>query len=76
MRPSLHLRQEVDQFNAMYPIGTMVRYWRGVREGDGRLGQTTSEAFLLGGHTPVVLIDGCSGSVALSHVEPEKRNPS
>lgn len=60
----------VDEFNAAHPVGTRVRYWRGVREGEGAVGQTPCEAWLLGGHSPVVRITGTSGAIALTHVQP------
>lgn len=59
---------EVQRFNAEHAIGTKVRYWSGVRVGQGKTGVTTSEAFLLGGHTPVVMIDTSRSCVALTHV--------
>ncbi|MFF0823033.1 hypothetical protein ACFYUR_21950 [Micromonospora haikouensis] len=57
-------------FNDANPIGTPVRYWRGVREGDGRTARTRTEAQLLGGHTAVVWLQGVAGCIALTHVEP------
>ena len=57
-------------FNAAHPVGTTVRYWRGVREGEpSGTGKTRSEAQVLSGHTAVIWIEGCSGCIALSHVE-------
>ena len=44
------------------------RYWPGAREGEGRKSVTRSEAWLLGGHTPVVMVEGYPGGIALSHV--------
>lgn len=64
------LQKDVDLFNRQYPIGTKVRYWRGIREGAGLEGFTKSEAAILGGHSAVVWIAGCSGCIALTHVEP------
>lgn len=63
------LQRTVDAWNAAHPIGTLVRYWTGVREGEGRTGRTRSAAELLGGHTPVVWVTGPVGCVALGHVE-------
>ena len=60
--------QAVEQFNAHHPVGTPVLYWPGTREGDGRESVTRSEAWLLGGHTPVVMVEGYAGGIALSHV--------
>ena len=62
----------VDRFNAQYPKGTHVDYWPGVREGPGRADVTASEAFLLGGHTPVVFILGERACIALTHIRPVK----
>jgi hypothetical protein len=61
---------QVVAFNKANPVGTVVRYWKGVREGEpSGVGPTTHEASLLGGHTAVAWIQGCSSCVALSHVE-------
>lgn len=66
---SNHHKLVCQAWNVRHEIGTPVRYWSGVKEGPGKTGVTTSEAFLLGGHTPSVLIDTCRGCVALTHVE-------
>jgi hypothetical protein len=65
------LQRIVDQWNEEHPVGTTVRYWpvRGDDECD--VTATRSEAWLLGGHTPVVMIDGRAGGVALDHCRPE-----
>jgi len=55
-------------FNEVCPVGSPVYYWPGVREGEPRKGVTRSAAWLLGGHTPVVLIEGYAGGIALTHV--------
>ena len=57
----------VKKFNA-HPVGVPVLYWPGTREGEGRKSITRSAAWLLGGHTPVVLVEGYAGGIALSHV--------
>lgn len=51
------------------PVGTPVRYWPGAREGKGRESVTRSDVWSLGGHTPVVLVEGYAGGIALTHVE-------
>lgn len=56
-------------WNAAHPVGTPIRFWPGDREGAGRSSWTRSEAWLLGGHTAVVMVRGHSGCVALTHVE-------
>lgn len=59
-------------WNAAYPVGTAVRYWpfyppvEGVPPLDTR---TRSEAWSLGDGSVVVLIEGKSGGVHLSHIE-------
>lgn len=51
------------------PVGTSVRYWTGVREGDGRVSRTRSIVQRLGGHTLVVWVEGESSAIAVTHVE-------
>jgi hypothetical protein len=63
---------EVARWNEDNPVGTLVDYWRGAREGfepSGR-GRTYTQAGVLSGHTAVVWIDGCSGAIRLTHVQP------
>lgn len=57
-------------FNDAHPIGTPVRYWKGVREGAGKVSTTRTVAQLLGGHTAVVWLNGVSGCIALTHIQP------
>lgn len=61
------------QWNAKHPIGTPVRYWPRL----ARIALTTpvdtrtrSEAWELGDGSPVVLCEGRSGGLSLSHLEP------
>lgn len=62
-------RRAVEAFNKANPIGTKVYFWPGVREGEGRPSWTRSQAHLLGGHTPVVWVEGYASCIALTHVE-------
>lgn len=65
------LQAQVDEFNEVYPIGTAVRAWRGVRGGGGGIDtKTRSAAYVLSGHTPVVCVDGVAGCIALTHILP------
>ncbi|WKU07989.1 hypothetical protein [Micromonospora sp. HUAS LYJ1] len=57
-------------FNDEFPVGTPVRYWKGIRDGDGRTARTRTQAQLLSGHTAVVWLDGVSGCIALTHIQP------
>lgn len=60
---------EVDDFNAKYPLGTFVRYWRGCKEGKpSGSGRTRTTAQIMCDHGSV-WIEGCRGSISLSHVE-------
>lgn len=60
----------VDNWNLRFPSTPVrVRFWKGLRLGEPREGETWTEAQLLGGHTPVVYIKG-HGAIALTHVEP------
>lgn len=62
--------QFVREWNADHPIGTPIRFWPLSRGEDPVYhGRTRSEAWLLGGHSAVVLTTNYSGAVALSHVE-------
>ena len=60
-----------ESWNAAYPVGTRVRYWpvyppQGIPPVDTT---TRSEAWMLGDGSVVVLVEGKSGGVHLSHVE-------
>lgn len=64
------LQVACDIWNGKHPVGTLVRYWRGVKAGPpSGTGKTRTEASIMGRHTVVVWIEGCSGCVALTHVE-------
>lgn len=59
---------QVEQFNHLCPVGTPVLYWPGVREGEGRKSVTRTPAWMMGGDTPVVSVEGYAGGIALTHV--------
>lgn len=56
-------------FNALHPIGTVVRYWPGVREGAGSIGPTRTKAWEICGHAGVS-VEGHPSWIALTHIEP------
>ena len=58
-----------ERFNKNCPVGTKVRFWRGVREGEGQCGTVRFPAEVLSGHTPVVWVVETTGCIALTHVE-------
>lgn len=57
------------------PIGTPVTYWPGVREGEGIKSVTRSNVWHMGG-SPVVLVRGRAGGIALTHIESRELSPS
>lgn len=64
-------QKRVDDWNSSHPVGTeVVRYKRinPRREPAGRT-KTRSEAWLMGGHTAVVMVDGIAGGVPLDAFE-------
>lgn len=66
-----HAQALVDAFNDLAQVGARVRYWPGLRTGAdaGTISTTRSPAWLLGGHTAVVAVEGHPGGVALTHVQ-------
>lgn len=58
----------VDAWNAAHPVGTPVS----VRKDGGEIveGETGSEAWVLGGHSAVVMVTGISGCYLLDRVTP------
>lgn len=57
------------QFNKKHPVGTAVRYWPGIKEGEGIETVTRSSAWVLLSGPSVVAVEGRSGGVALTHIE-------
>lgn len=56
-----------DYLGEALPIGTPVTYWPGLREGNGIKSVTRSNVWDLGG-TPVVMVRGAAGGIALTHI--------
>ncbi len=57
-----------ERFNAAWPVGTPVRYWPILGDGDYEETRTRSVAWHLGsGHT-VVKVEGRAGGVSLEHI--------
>lgn len=66
---ALALEAQCAEFNRRAPVGTSVRYWPFVRDGEGIVSRVESAAVVLAGHTPVVFLEGRADCIALSHVE-------
>ena len=68
---ALQLNQQVTSWNARYPVGSSVSY----RSRSKLIGtKTTSEAWIMGGHSVMVRLEGVSGAYSIDHLKPG--NPS
>ena len=67
--PSVGERQR-DEWNALHPVGTTVRYWPSVRKGMGTLSKTRGPARAISPDHASVHVEGHGSCIALSHVEP------
>ncbi|WP_049569100.1 hypothetical protein [Streptomyces sp. SBT349] len=59
-----------DAWNAAHPVGTQVVAYPATRADEPLYTWTRSMAWALGHGEPVVLVEGRSGGIALSHVDP------
>ncbi|MGD9632884.1 MAG: hypothetical protein AB7I57_24340 [Pirellulales bacterium] len=59
--------QAAAAWNRRHPIGTLVEYRELKDRGEPQRYRTASHAFLLGGHTAVLQLEGKTGCVALDH---------
>jgi hypothetical protein len=57
------------QFNARYPVGTLVRYFPVKGQPQFEATKTRSEAWELGGGQAVVALTGFSGGKSIDHLE-------
>ena len=69
------LREEnaVLKFNAAHNVGVTVRFWTGLREGEGRIGVTWTDARIMCEHAVVYVRDEQGknvGAISLTHIEP------
>lgn len=60
----------VAEWNRLHAVGTAVLAFPGTRDGRSLKTRTRSEAWVMGGHTAVVLVDGYPGCIALTHIDP------
>lgn len=66
-------------WNELYPVGTPVRYWSGIRKGKGVLTKTRAPAWTLSQKPEdahLVCVEGCAGGISLTHVEAVTPLPS
>lgn len=64
------LQKAVSDFNARYAVGAPFVAYRGVRGANPIECTLRAPAELLSGHTPVAWLDGVSGCIALTHLDP------
>lgn len=62
-----HMQAAIEEYNRAVPIGTEVI----VTKDDGKKirTKTRSAAWVLGGHTPVIMIEGVTGCFLLDRIE-------
>ena len=72
-QPSIkQLEKTVAEWNAKYPVGTPVTRYKLIaplREPTET--KTRSEAWIMGGHSAMVMVEGVSGGVCLESVKPK-----
>lgn len=63
-------QKRVDEWNAAHPVGTKVTRYRLIRPlREPQETVTRSEAWLMGGHSAMVMVEGVAGGVLLESVE-------
>jgi hypothetical protein len=74
LEPRPDPQRQVDRWNELHPVGTAVT----VKKDSGAIveAETTSEAYVLGGHSAVILVTGISGSYLLERVTPAPKKPA
>ncbi|MGW9584678.1 hypothetical protein ACWIGB_05335 [Streptomyces albidoflavus] len=70
-----NLAAVADAWNAAHPVGTPVVAFPGFRPEDDRncerlVTRTRTAAWVLSGHTPVVMVEGHGACISLTHVDP------
>jgi len=65
------LEKRVSDWNAKYPIGTPVTRYAFIHPlREPSVTKTQSKAWVMGGHSAMVMVEGVSGGVALESVVP------
>lgn len=70
-----HMPESAGRFNELYPVGTPVTAYPDARAEDDKgctrlVTRTRTAAWVLSGHTPVVMVEGHGACIALTHVDP------
>jgi hypothetical protein len=61
---------EAVAWNAAHPVGTPVLAWPGTRDDEPLVTRTRTPAWTLGHGAAVVSVEGRSGGIALTHIQP------
>ncbi len=69
--PSPRARRAVERFNNNVQVGGSVRYWTGLREGEGKQGTLRAPAFVCLSGYPVAFVNEHRAYILLTHIEPE-----
>ena len=71
-RPNLNkLEEKANAWNAKHPVGTAVTRYKLINPlSEGTETKTRSEAWVMGGHSVMVMVEGVSGGVVLESVIP------
>lgn len=75
MRPPTpaQLEKQVTEWNAAHPVGTPVMRYKLINpRREGNLTVTRSEAWVMGGHSAMVMVKGVAGGVCLESVVPQQ----
>ncbi len=65
------LEKQVNDWNAKHPVGTPVTRYKLINPlREGVVTKTRSEAWIMGGHSAMVMVEGVSGGVCLESVQP------
>ncbi len=70
MGNSVKAKELCERWNKLHPVGTPVTVTKDL--GEKFETTTRSEAWVLGGHTPVILVVGISGGYSLARVSARK----
>ncbi len=75
MRKRRYTPEDVAAWNLANPVGTRVRFWKGLKEGPGKIGHIRAAAVLSEnfGSTPVAWVDTHGACLAITHIEPAPR---
>lgn len=67
------LEKQANDWNSANPVGTPVMRYKLINPlSEGNATKTRSEAWVMGGHSVVVMVEGVSGGVLLESVKPIK----